>query len=371
MEFFSQSWGAVEWNALISSLPGAHLLQTWQWGQVKVPNGWQPERWAWRNAQGNVAAAAQVLQRDLGIAGLATRLRVLYVPRGPVCDWQDATLRRQVLDDLGQLAQQRGAIFVKIDPEVYLGMGVPGQPDASENEVGHAVLADLQVRGWHLSDEQIQFRNTMWVDLRPDLDSLLARMKQKTRYNIRLAERKGVTVRLAGLADLANLYRMYAETSARDGFVIRDQEYYLSVWSTFMRSGMAEPLVAEVEGQAVAGVVIFRFAQRAWYINGMSALAHREKMPNYLLQWEAMRRAKAAGCQVYDLWGAPDVFDENDTLWGVYRFKEGLGGQVMRGLGAWDLPVRRVVYRLYTQTLPRILDIMRRRGKERTRRMVT
>jgi lipid II:glycine glycyltransferase (peptidoglycan interpeptide bridge formation enzyme) len=84
-----------------------------------------------------------------------------------------------------------------------------------------------------------------------------------------------------------------------------------------------------------------------------------------------MRRAKAAGCQVYDLWGAPDVFDESDTLWGVYRFKEGLGGQVMRGLGAWDLPVRRVVYRLYTQTLPRILDIMRRRGKERTRRMVT
>jgi lipid II:glycine glycyltransferase (peptidoglycan interpeptide bridge formation enzyme) len=120
----------------------------------------------------------------------------------------------------------------------------------------------------------------------------------------------------------------------------------------------------------VAGVVIFRFAGRAWYMQGMSGLAHREKMPNYLLQWEAIHRAKAAGCRIYDLWGAPDEFSEHDSMWGVYRFKEGLGGQVVRHIGAWDLPVQPLAYKIYTQTLPRLLDVMRRKGKQRTRRLV-
>jgi lipid II:glycine glycyltransferase (peptidoglycan interpeptide bridge formation enzyme) len=160
---------------------------------------------------------------------------------------------------------------------------------------------------------------------------------------------------------------MYAHTSVRDGFVIREREYYLHTWQTFIQAGMAEPLIAEVDGQAVAGVVIFRFGGRAYYLQGMSLDEHREKMPNVLLQWEAMRRARAAGCTVYDLWGAPEVFDESDPLWGVFRFKRGLGAQVLRTLGAWDLPLRPFFYQLYTHTLPRLLDWMRRRGRQRAR----
>jgi lipid II:glycine glycyltransferase (peptidoglycan interpeptide bridge formation enzyme) len=231
-------------------------------------------------------------------------------------------------------------------------------------------MEDLRAGGWRFSDEQVQFRNTVLIDLTPDLDRLLANMKQKTRYNIRLAERKGVTVRTGATADLPLLYQMYAETARRDDFVIRDESYYLSLWTTMLAAGLAEPLLAEVDGEPVAGVVIFRFAGRAWYMQGMSRPAHREKMPNYLLQWEAMLRAKASGCTVYDLWGAPDEFVESDPLWGVYRFKEGLGGQVSRGLGAWDLPIKPLAYRLYTQILPAVLERMRRRGKERTRRLV-
>ena len=160
---------------------------------------------------------------------------------------------------------------------------------------------------------------------------------------------------------------MYAETSLRDGFVIRDEGYYRQVWERFLHAGMLEPLVAEVAGQVVAGVMIFRFAGRAWYLFGMSREAQREKMPNYLLQWEAMRRARLAGCKVYDLWGAPDVFDETDGMWGVYRFKEGLGGQVLRTPGAWDFTARPLLYDLYTRLLPRLLDVLRRRGQDRTR----
>lgn len=360
--------GEPPWNDLIAALPGAHLLQTGQWGEVKIHNGWTPATWAWRNAQGVVVAAALTLQRQLTRNRLFQGLSVLYVPKGPLLDWSDAGLRRQVLADLKTLAQRRGAIFVKIDPDVTLGIGAPGEPDAQEMTVGASVLQDLQAEGWRFSPEQVQFRNTVLIDLTPDLASLLAKMKQKTRYNVRLAERKGVIVRTASLDDTTLLYQMYAETATRDDFVIRDQAYYQMLWSTMMQAGLAEPLVAEVEGEPVAGVVIFRFAGKAWYMQGMSRPAHRETMPNYLLQWEAMRRAKDCGCTIYDLWGAPDLFSEADPLWGVYRFKEGLGGQVVRGLGAWDLPVKPLSYQLYTRVLPWLLEQMRRRSKERTRR---
>jgi lipid II:glycine glycyltransferase (peptidoglycan interpeptide bridge formation enzyme) len=203
----------------------------------------------------------------------------------------------------------------------------------------------------------------MIIELNRPLEELLAGMKQKTRYNVRLATRRGVQVRLGKTNDLDLLCQMYAETSLRDGFTIRNKKYYHIVWSEFIEAGMAEPLIAEVEGEEVAGVIIFRFAHRAWYLYGMSKRVHREKMPNYLLQWEAIKRAKDASCAVYDLWGAPDDFIEGDNLWGVYRFKQGLGAEVVRFIGAWDLPLNPVVYRLYTQMVPRLLALMRRRGK--------
>jgi lipid II:glycine glycyltransferase (peptidoglycan interpeptide bridge formation enzyme) len=165
------------------------------------------------------------------------------------------------------------------------------------------------------------------------------------------------------------LYKMYAETSLRDGFVIRDVGYYKTVWTLFMNSDepTCEPLIAEVNGEPVAAIFVFYFAERAYYVYGMSRSVHREKMPTYLLQWEAMKRAKARGCAVYDLWGAPEVFDESDSMWGVYRFKQGLGGQVVRTLGAWDFAPNPLWYRMYSEFIPRVLDVMRSRGRTRTK----
>ena len=125
----------------------------------------------------------------------------------------------------------------------------------------------------------------------------------------------------------------------------------------------AVPLIAEVDREPVAGMFLFLFAGRAYYVYGMSRDAHRDKMPTYLLQWEAMKYAKSAGSDVYDLWGAPDEFNENDSMWGVYRFKEGLGGDVERTLGAWDYASNKLLYKLYTDIMPRVLNIMRSRGK--------
>ncbi len=358
------------WNDRIASLPGAHILQTSQWGQVKARIGWKNIEHPWTDLHGNTNAAALILQRSLPVGGFARRMRVLYVPKGPLLNWEDPRLRHQVLADLEQLSRKQGAIFIKIDPDIPIGYGEPGSTDASTNPLGQTIIGELQSRGWRFSQDQIQFRNTVQIDLTASEEEILTRMKQKTRYNIRLAERKGVHIRAGTTADLEPLYRLYAETSIRDGFVIRDREYYLFVWNLFIANGLAEPLVAEIDNEIVAGIFVFRFAKGAWYLFGMSSQNHRDKMPNYLLQWEAIRRSKSSGCALYDLWGAPDQFTESDSMWGVYRFKEGLGGRVVRHIGAWDFPTSPLLYRLYTQALPRLLAVMRRRGKERTQRLV-
>jgi lipid II:glycine glycyltransferase (peptidoglycan interpeptide bridge formation enzyme) len=353
-----------EWNRLLLTLPGPHLLQSWQWGELKAGVGWIPERWMWSGAGGKAAAAAQVLRRPLR---LLPQIAVLYAPRGPCLDYADEPLRHKVMADLEEIARRRGGIFLKVDPSVLLGTGISGSPTA-EDPVGASTARDLEARGWRPSREQIQFRNTMTIDLTHGEESLLGGMKQKTRYNIRLAERRGVCVRPGTLDDLGLLYRMYAETSLRDGFVIRHEAYYRQAWGSFVQSGMAQILVAEVQGEPVAAIVVYQFGGTCWYLYGMSRQAHREDMPNHLLQWEAMRWARARGCHTYDFWGAPDRLAPDDPMWGVYRFKEGFGAQLLRTIGAWDFPVRPALYAVYTRVLPRLLALMRARGRAQTSR---
>lgn len=392
----ANSFTAQSWDALIASLPNPHLLQTWEWAQIKAKNGWQAMPFVWytehggastsfsttqdKTSQGLPVAAAMVLKRAIPVRGFAKKICVLYVPKGPLLDWGDVKLRQRVINDLQILSRREGAIFIKADPDLALATGIPGSADDTPNLGGQMVRSELEQRGWIFSQDQIQFRNTVVIDLSPSEEELLSRMKQKTRYNIRLAEKKGVTVHAGSTADFPMLYRMFAETSVRDGFVIRDENYYHTVWQTFMQTASvkpstftvpyAVPMIAEVEDQPVAAIFVFFFAGRAYYINGMSCEAHREKMPNYLLQWAALQRAKAAGCKQYDLWGAPDEFNEREGMWGVFRFKDGLGGLVVRTLGAWDFKPNPLLYKLYTETLPKILDVMRARGKQRTRQVL-
>lgn len=362
----------VNWNSIIATFPDKHLLQTRQWAQAKSKVGWQPIYGIW-GPLSHPGAAAMILMRVISLGGFSARLKVIYIPKGPLLrDWGDADLRHLVLSDLIEFARKEGAIFLKIDPDVPLGSGIPGTPEGEENPLGAAVIENLSTYGFRYSDEQIQFRNTVLIDLTPTEDEVLARMKQKTRYNIRLAGRKGVTVRKGRYNDLGMLYRMYAETSLRDGFTIRSEDYYLRVWKAFIaqEEPSCQPFVAEVDNEPVAGLMLFYFAGRAYYLHGMSRSLHRNKMPTYLLQWEAMKFAKSVGCTSYDLWGAPEVFNANDSMWGVFRFKQGLGGQVLLTMGAYDLPIRPFYYKMYTEILPRVLDLMRRRRNAHTQEAI-
>ena len=347
----------TEWQHALTQLPHNHVLQSWPWGEVKSRWSWQPTRLLWRDgdtvigASDTIVGAAQVLRRAVPY----TPWSILYVSKGPLFDYRDISLAGRILTDLEQYAAQQGALFIKIDPDVSLGWGEQNEPDM----FGQIFRELLVKRGWCFSPEQIQFRNTMLIDLSQSEEALLAAMKSKWRYNIRLAGRKGVTIEHGTMADIPQFYHMYAETAARDEFLIRPEAYYRDVWETFMEVGQADMLLAKVEGEPVAGLLLFYAGQTAWYLYGASTGQHRKLMPNHLLQWTAMQQAKARGCTLYDMWGAPNIFDETDSMWGVYRFKQGFGGQVVHGLGAWDYPVRPWLYRAFTEGLPRLRELIR------------
>jgi len=352
------------WNQYLETFPNAHVLQTLQWAEAKKQNGWAPLFFWSGKDRSNLDALVMVMRRQVSFLGL--KFTVLYAPKGPTLDWKNAEIVSQTLDSLQVLARDQKAIFVKIDPDVLLGTGIPGTEEEQPNLDGLALQEELTKRGWGFSQDQIQFRNTVLIDLQQSENVLLAAMKQKTRYNIRLAARKGVTVREGRLDEMSMLYGMYAQTAVRDDFVIRHEEYYLNTWRAFMKAGMAKFLVAEVQNEPIAALIIFHFNGTARYMYGMSTEQFRELMPNYLLQWEAMRLSKQQGCHTYDMWGAPDVFDQSDSMWGVFRFKQGFNGTTVRHLGAWDYSPRPLFYTAYTQLLPKLLDLMRRRGKSET-----
>jgi peptidoglycan pentaglycine glycine transferase (the first glycine) len=345
------------WDQTLLTLPNAHILQSWDWGEFKSRWGWSAQRLLWSNA-GRPVAAAQILNRPIP----RTPWRFLYVTKGPAFDYTNIELAQKILTDLEEIARQTRALFIKIDPDVVRRYGEP-QPDTVDVAEGQMMQNLLSIRGWYFSPEQIQFRNTVLVDLTPTTSALLAAMKSKWRYNIRLAERKGVVIRRGDKADIPFFYHMYAQTAVRDGFLIRPEAYYTDVWQRFLAAGRAEMLLAEVENEVVAGLILFIFGPTAWYMYGASTGRHRQLMPNHLLQWQTMCRAKEQGCTCYDMWGAPDVFDETDRLGGVYRFKQGFGGQVVQGLGAYDYPANRPLYWAFTHALPRLRSIMRQLKK--------
>jgi len=348
-----------EWNAALERLPAAHILQTWEWGAFKQrETGWSPERLLFFEADQPVAAASVLTRR-------AGPLRVMYVPKGPALDYANPAHLDAALDHLQALARRRRALWLKIDPDVVAGTGVPGGGDparpARDDSTGQRVLATLRARGWRFSASQVQFRNTITLDLAQSEDDLLAGMSQGTRRKIRQASKQGVTARaVSGAVDFETLYRLYRVTGERQGFLIRPPDYYREAWARFIEAKLAQAFLAEWEGTPLAGLVLFHFGPKAWYFYGMSSNEERQRMPTYLLQWEAIRWAKARGYATYDFWGAPDTFDDSDPMWGVYRFKNGFGGTVVRHIGSWDYVPNAALYAVYERAMPRVLGALRR-----------
>jgi lipid II:glycine glycyltransferase (peptidoglycan interpeptide bridge formation enzyme) len=339
VENFDRPEQQAAWEARLAAAPGGHLLQSWAWGELKASFGWRVERLAAGRA------CAQVLYRRLP-AGLGT---LAYVPRGPAATFSavpesgvegEAELQA-LLAVIKARARQRRAVCLKIEPDV---------------EDSPTLAARLRALGFRPSPQAVQPRRTLRVDLQAEPEALLAAMKQKTRYNIRLAARKGVAVRAGDEADLPAFYRLLEVTARRDGFGIHTAAYYQAAHHLLVTPGHGCLLLAEREGQLLAGLVAAAWGDTACYLYGASADEGRALMPTYLLQWQAMLWARQRGCRSYDLWGVPDEDEaaleaqfegRSDGLWGVYRFKRGFGGRLVRTVGAWDQVYALLRYRLY------------------------
>jgi lipid II:glycine glycyltransferase (peptidoglycan interpeptide bridge formation enzyme) len=327
------------WDRFAARHPNAHILQTSPWGALKSRFGWADERVGLLQDD-KLVGGAQILYRRLPGA-LGT---LAYVPKGPLVDWHDDEQVATLTTALDCAAREQGAIALTIEPDLA-------------DEVTHR----QQLHGLGLQPSplgSVQPRRTIVVDIASGEDTILKAMKQKTRYNIRLAGRKGVAVREAAEDDLPILHELMAATAERDRFGVHEAAYYEAAFRLFVPRGWARLLLAEVEGEPVAAVMAFALPPRAWYLYGASSNAHREKMPAYLAQWEAIRWAQQLGCTSYDLYGVPDEDEETleeqfarrgDGLWGVYRFKRGFGGRLARTVGAWDHVYAPFRYQLYQQ----------------------
>jgi len=318
-------WDADLWDAFVEGHPFSHPLQLTAWGRFKEAFGWQSQRLGLFVGEEPVAGA-QVLYRKLPGVGL----KFAYVPKGPLVDWNDARQVSALFSALHRQARKRGALMLRIEPEL---------PDAPEHRQR---LADL---GFSPAPHAIQPQTTVWIDLTPSEEEILARMKQKWRYNVRLAGRKGVVVRPGDADDVERFIALMQVTGERKDFGVHAPEYYRTFWRLFAPAGHAVLFVAEYEGEMLAGIIVARLGDKAYYFYGASGNKRRNLMPSHLLQWQAMRWARDAGCTGYDLWGVPDevglnpdaqIPDPPAGMWGVWRFKRGFGGQILRYAGAWD-----------------------------------
>jgi len=318
------------WDAFVQAHPSGHLLQTSAWGRLKSDYGWQAE-----TVQAGEAGALVLFRRAMG-------LTLAYIPRGPLLRWDDPQLLAALAPKLDAACRARGAFCAKWEPDL---------PDT--DRCAQVLLG----AGLRPSAQTVQPRRTLIVDVSGSEANILARMKQKTRYNIGLAAKKGVAARCArGAADLDRFTALMAVTSSRDGFGVHAPSYYRRAYDLFHPSGQCELILAEFEGQALAGVMVFVLAGRAWYFYGASSDQERNRMAPYLAQWEAMRWARSRGATSYDLWGVPDADEtaleaefetRQDGLWRVYRFKRGFGGHLARSVGAWDRVYNPLLYPAY------------------------
>jgi lipid II:glycine glycyltransferase (peptidoglycan interpeptide bridge formation enzyme) len=326
LDFKSKAMTVVDpqvWHKFIRSHPEAHLLQMTEWGALKSDFGWE----AVHVVAGE--AGAQVLFRSLPMG-----FSLAYIPKGPIGDSSEA-----LWAEVDALCRSRRAVFLKVEPDAWEG------EYASEH---------LRAAGFRPSPHDIQPRQTIVLDIRGEEDDILAQMKQKTRYNIRLAVRKGVEVKPS--ADIETFSRMMDTTGERDAFGVHTLAYYQRAYELLHPEGACELLVASYEGEHLAGLMVFAHGARAWYFYGASTNQHRNKMPTYMLQWAAILWAKTKGCRQYDLWGVPDEDEETletqftqraDGLWGVYRFKRGFGGELKRSGRSWDRVYNPVMYAAY------------------------
>lgn len=351
----------------LQSFPPASFLQTPFWGEFKAAHGWKPLYFILEEFKTNQDAPIFLTVLVRHFSRFAS---IAYVPMGPDLPCDDPVQQGLLLQQITSLLTAyipQNTLCVRFDPP--WGIEIQNNTSSENNEEGSQtdvkalglcfpVLPSKPVRK---APSHIQPPDTVILDLTKSPEILLSEMKSKWRYNIKLGEKKGVTIRYLENEEGANeginiFYRLYIETAKRDGIALHSKEYYEDL---VRRSGNAECMspfnkktsvrvyIAEHEGTPLASIITLFCGDEAIYLYGASSNEKRNLMPAYSLQWKSIRDAQAAFCKKYDFYGIPPTNNPSHPMYGLYRFKTGFGGSIVHRVGSLDIPLRPFLYTFY------------------------
>lgn len=322
----SDTAAVARFASFVSDHPNSHFLQLPCWASVK-------KNWDWRGVTvyrgGKMVGAMSVLIRQLPLG-----YSLFYAPRGPVCDRNDRDVLKLLLRGAKELAKQHKAVLLFADPD---------EPDC--NLEFRDIMENLGFRE-RCSDDfgNIQAQHIMRLSLKGREEAeIFENFCPKTRYNIRLAQRKGVVIRkFSGGAvpegELDAFTALMEATGRRDHFCTRGRDYFSRVFAAFGADSVL--FMAYLGDKPIGGTIGIFSGGKGWYLYGASANEHRNTMPNYLLQWEMLRHAIARRCRFYDFRGVPGKLSKSDPLYGLYRFKKGFSGDYLILTGLFTYPFR-------------------------------
>ena len=318
-----------EYEAFVQSHPKGNFAQSYLWGKQKPM--WQWDAIAVRGEDGAIRGSLAVMTRK--VPGIGRTL--MYGCRGPVCDLDDRETFSQLLDGAKALAKKYKSYVIKIDPDV-----------PSSNTAFSSMLQSFGFRAKEggKNFEVIQPRYVFRLNVEGKTEEeLLANFHQKWRYNIRLAERKGVTVRICGKEMVPAFSDLMLTTGVRDGFVTRKPEYFAAMLDNLGEHARLY-MAFDPNDTPIAGTLAIHYGDKVWYLYGASSNEHRNLMPNYLLQWRMIQWAVETNCRIYDFRGVSGDVSEDNPLYGLFRFKQGFGGDFTEFVGEMDLVLSPVIY---------------------------
>lgn len=317
-----------EYEAFVQSHPEGHFSQSTLWAKQKPAWTWQGI--ICRGADGKIKGSVAFLIRKMPIV----RKKMMYACRGPVCDLHDRETFHELMQAAKALAKQEKAYVIKIDPDV---------PSSDAEFVKMLEDEGFKTRDTGKNFEAIQpkyvFR--LYLNGRSE-EEVMASFHQKWRYNIRLAVKKGVEIRLCGKEMVPEFTRIMVETGVRDNFATRPASYFEAMLDNL--GDKCRLYMAFHEGQAIAGTLAILYGDKVWYLYGASSNEHRNLMPNYLLQWSMIQWAIENHCRVYDFRGVSGDISEDNPHYGLYRFKKGFGGNFTEFVGEYDHVIKKLSY---------------------------
>lgn len=334
-----------EYERFNASHPYGHFMQSRAWGRVK--SEWKWEAVICRNSEGKITGSLAVLIRNLPHMPWT----LMYGCRGPVCDPHDFLTMSQLFDGAKKLAKKHRSYVLKLDPDVLIE-----DTEFTRRLLEFGFKPASTGKGFEGIQPNFVFRLNVSGMTE---DEAMQHFQSKTRYNIRYALRKGVTVRICGKEQLDYFAKIMLETGLRDGFVTRPRGYFAKMMDELGEN--CRLYMAFYEDKPIAGTLAVYYGDKVWYLYGASANEYRNVMPNYLLQWSMIKWALEKGCRIYDFRGVSGDITPDNPLYGLYRFKKGFEGDLCQFVGEYDYVFRPGVHFLTVHGQKAYRDLRRRR----------